>query len=59
MNEELVAFLYVLLRDEVAPGRIERIVIDHEKHPGPYKFSNVYLEGYARELAGRITTRIV
>ncbi len=55
MSEALVAFLYVLIRDEVVPGSIERIMESHiQGRNAPRVYSNPHLEAYARELAGRL-----
>jgi hypothetical protein len=59
--ERLVAFLYILLRDELPAGRIEAVLVDHvERVPpgGSSVFSNAHLESYARELAERLAGRL-
>jgi len=48
------SLLYTLLRDDVVPGRLEQLVQDMEKHPGPYAYSNEHLSAYALELARRV-----
>lgn len=53
-SELLVGFLYTLMRDDVLAGRVEKLVMNGETHPPPYKFSNPHLEAYARELAARL-----
>ena len=54
MNERLVAFLYLLMRDEVVPGRIAQLLRDiRAVEPGAI-YTNKHLEGYAREIADRI-----
>jgi len=54
-KSNLVNFLYLLLRDHVAPGTIERIVMDIEAaSPLEKIYSNLYLEAYAKELMSRI-----
>jgi hypothetical protein len=56
MSDRLVAFLYVLMRDEVTSGTVEKIMQDHvESHDGARSFSNPHLEAHARELAGRLS----
>jgi len=56
--DSLVAFLYVLMRDEVVPGKVEAIMKSHvellRENGQPVVFSNKYLEAYARSLAERI-----
>lgn len=56
--EKLVSLLYVLMRDEVVPGKIEGIMKGHveviARCTGPATYSNQFLEGYARDLAQRI-----
>lgn len=51
---KLVAFLYVLMRDEATPGVIAKLVQACEGHEG-FTFSNPHLEAYARELANRLS----
>lgn len=56
MNERLVALFYVLLRDHLPAGEIEKLVqqnIDRLPAP-PFTFSNKHLEAYARELTARV-----
>jgi hypothetical protein len=52
---KLQSFLYLLLRDHVVAGEVEKLVIEVEAHPGPNTFSNPYLESYAKELSARLT----
>jgi hypothetical protein len=52
----LVAFLYILLRDYLPAGSVEKIMVEHVE---PYLdqeliLSNEHLEAYARELAARL-----
>lgn len=61
MDEKLVAFLYVLMRDEVPCGKVEGILQKHVMvaalaRPGdPVEYSNKHLEAYAREIAGKLS----
>lgn len=63
MNEKLVAFLYMLMRDEVVPGVVARIAQEIDGHAAigsititpRFSFSNPHLEAYATELAKRLT----
>lgn len=48
----LVSFLYELMRDYVAPGVVERIVLNSPAKRT--KFSNGYLAQYAKDLAYRL-----
>jgi hypothetical protein len=55
----LIAFLYQLIRDEVTPGRIERIMADqhnsiYEKGATGWKLSNMFIEEYARDIIKRL-----
>lgn len=52
----LVMFLYVLMRDEVTSGVVERIMEQHiEKAAGrPVKYSNPHVEAHARDVADRL-----
>jgi hypothetical protein len=56
-ENHLVPFLYVLIRDEVTPGSIERIMKDLEKLKNSgdeASYSNEFLVAYARSLAERL-----
>lgn len=57
LPERLVAFLYRALRDGVGgPGAVEQVAIEVGPHLGTAtKFTNAYLEGYARSLAAYLT----
>jgi len=55
-NQNLVAFLYILMRDKLPSGAVEEIM---EKHVEPVQdmeitFTNPHLEAHARWLANRI-----
>lgn len=54
--DKLVTFLYVLMRDEVTLGTIERIMKEHVDLTGgnDVLYSNSHLEEYARLLADRL-----
>jgi len=57
VSERLVAFLYILMRDQVVPGLVEEIMREHT-HPGldlRGEYSNEGLETYARDVAKRLT----
>ena len=54
--EDLVAFLYILGRDDMTLGRIEEILQDHCHGHSQVTFSNKHLEAYARSVADRLTT---
>ena len=60
-SEKLTRFLYVLMRDRLAPGAVESIVDDYcdVADPPPLRpqlrYTNSHLEAYARELAGHLT----
>ena len=56
-KDGLVSFLYILLRDHLPAGEIERIIVEHvdkAKKNGPIIYDNAYLASYAAELADRI-----
>ena len=53
-TSRLQGFLYMLMRDAVVPGEVERMVRDVEKSAHP-AFSNVHLAAYADELARRLS----
>lgn len=55
MNENLVSFLYFLMRDVCATGEVARIVKELEKCEDKEKiYTAKGLENYSRELAERI-----
>ena len=55
MKDRLVAFLYVLMRDEVVSGAVEKIMLEHvESNDREAVFSNPHLEAHAVELAKRL-----
>ncbi len=55
MNEgKLITFLYILMRDELTPGKVETLVQAVEKIRNPIKFSNGHLALYAKELLSRM-----
>lgn len=52
VHGRLVAFLYTLMRDEVPPGTVERIVRDSRDPDCQY--TNGWLAKYAEDLANRL-----
>lgn len=52
-NDELVAFLYVLMRDHLPCGQVEQIIQDNilAQKEEKITFSNGYLANYAKNLA--------
>ena len=55
---KITAFLYELMRDEVPPGVVERIVRNSQLNPGDeWQFCNGYLVQYAEDLADRLRPR--
>lgn len=55
-DDPLVSFLYVLIRDDVVPGRIEEIM-KMSMPPAPdekTEFSNGWLASYAKDIAARL-----
>lgn len=56
-QERLLAFFYVLMRDELPVGRIESVLVHHVELSPSITFraySNSYLEALAREFVGRL-----
>jgi hypothetical protein len=55
-RDNLIVFLYLLLRDELPAGRAEKIAVQVEASAGEVEISlsNAFLAGYARSLAGRL-----
>jgi len=58
-NNKIVTFLYLLMRDELPCGVVERIVQELENTGKNYFFSNGYLADYAYEIAERLLTNKV
>lgn len=54
LQMRVIGLLYTVLRDDLTCGRMEALVRDIEKHPGPYSYSNAHLFSYARDLVERI-----
>jgi hypothetical protein len=54
---KLVAFLYDLLRDHLAPGTVEELVRDAEKsaESETVSYSNGWIARYAEDLARRLS----
>lgn len=55
ISPRLVTFLYLLTRDELTSGVVERLIRDTEKTDHP-AFSSWHIEALAREWAVRLTT---
>ncbi len=53
-NKGLTAFLYLLMRDHVTPGKLEEILERHLKRGAGFTLTNGYLGEYAEELANKI-----
>ncbi len=56
IDSRLVAFLYTLMRDEIAPGRLERI-LDNIEVAGNFptvEYSNGWLALYAEDITDRL-----
>lgn len=55
----LAAFLYVLMRDEVPPGRVESLLLKVKavEKRNPIVYDEPHLSRYAVEMARRLTRR--
>jgi len=53
-REETKAFLYLLMRDTVVPGEVERLVREAERCYDGSVYSNSHLAAYAKEVARRL-----
>jgi hypothetical protein len=53
-SENLVVFLYILMRDDVVCGRVAQIVKEHCRNHEGNDFTNKHLEAYAREIANKL-----
>ncbi len=53
-NDRLVAFLYILLRDQVTFGAVEAILYKHIEGRKEAHFEDKNLEAYVRSLAARL-----
>ena len=57
MERKLIHLFYLLMRDELVPGLIERITMQVEntfKKCDEHVYSNKHLEEYAKELVQRL-----
>ena len=54
MNENLVAFFYLLMRDHLPTGAVVDVVKVLEEKHDPIVFTSKHLEAYARELVERL-----
>lgn len=56
IKNKLVCFLYILLRDEVTPGRIETLMEQQKiEDEVEHLYTNGWLARYAENLANRLT----
>lgn len=55
MNTKLHAFLYILLKDHLPAGVVEKIMINHVEYIAGSPFCSKHLSSYASELAERLT----
>lgn len=61
-NRRLVAFLYALMRDHIATGVVNGMVIGNIEYEGEVPvahFTNEHLAKYAEELAELLTTKVL
>ncbi len=55
-HRQIVAFLYILMRDHITPGTIESLVTQSNNPLGKeLLFTNGWLAQYAENIANRIT----
>lgn len=56
-HKKFQLFLYLLMRDEVVPGKVEkycRMAEFEDDFPDEVEYTNKYLASYAKELADRL-----
>lgn len=53
-HDPMAAFLYILMRDCVVPGEIERIITSLEPIKEYYILSNWFLGQYAKDVVNRL-----
>ena len=53
-TEPIIAFIYVLLRDHVAPGKVEDIILSLPAAGVKTPYSNGWLARYAADIAQRL-----
>ena len=53
-QDNLVAFLYLLMRDHVVPAKIEKLVMNFSDKD-TWVLSNGYLAEYAEDIVARLT----
>ncbi len=58
VDERLVGFLYILMRDELPVGKISRIINEHCQHEpdAQVSYSHEGLEHVARQMAGMLSS---
>lgn len=57
MNNKLVSFFYILMRDHLSSGVIEEIIekhVDHLNEESDIKYTNPYLEDNAKWVVKRL-----
>ena len=54
-NDKVTAFIYLLMRDVIAVGKVEAIVKEVEKNGGGLAFCNVNLYNCAKEMSKRLS----
>lgn len=54
-SDPVVAFLYILMRDHLSPGKVEKVVLEHCSG-GKHIFTNGWLAEYAKDIAIRLKT---
>jgi hypothetical protein len=54
-NSKLVGFLYILMRDHLTPGTLEKIMIDHiDYQDNKVYYTNGWLAKYSEDIAKRL-----
>lgn len=54
-TDPLVSFLYILMRDHLATGIIEEIMLNHVEHgQSESHFTNGWLANYCKDIAARL-----
>lgn len=52
----LTCFLYILMRDHLTPGVVEKIALECQLSDNPIQYTNGWIADYAANVAARLTS---
>lgn len=53
-SDPLVTFIYLMVRDNLPSGAVEKLVEDVKDHVQPVEYSNGWIASYAKSVADRL-----